>query len=60
MLTCTERGDVGGDRETLVDHPAQSAHNDSGLPERTLTSIDCREAGPVVFPAYAGAQLSVG
>jgi phage head maturation protease len=48
----------GGER--WVDHPARSAQNDSGLPERTLTSVDCREAGPVVFGAYDGAQLSVG
>jgi HK97 family phage major capsid protein len=45
--------------DDLVRHPAVSAHNPEGLPERTITRANVPEAGPVTWGAYAGATAVV-
>jgi hypothetical protein len=45
--------------EEFVLHPAKSASNPSGQPERTLTDVKVFELSAVLFPAYAGTSASV-
>lgn len=45
--------------DDLVRHPAVSAHNPEGLPERTITRLNVPEGGPVTWGAYAGATAVV-
>lgn len=46
-------------QDEYVQHPRRSAHNPTGLPERTLTEVRCREFGPCTFGAYASADAAV-
>lgn len=39
--------------------PERSAHNPSGLPERTIKEVKLYEAGPVTFPADEGTTVGV-
>lgn len=45
--------------EDVNRRPGRSDHNPEGLPERTITAAVVPEAGPVTFPAYAGATAGV-
>jgi hypothetical protein len=45
--------------EEVVRKPERSDHNPDGLPERTITEARVAEAGPVTFPAYAGATAGI-
>lgn len=47
------------DAEDIDRAPTRSAHNPDGLPERTVTAASVSEAGPVTWPAYAGATSGV-
>jgi hypothetical protein len=49
----------GIDDEEIVHKPEVSDHNPEGLPERTIVKASVFEAGPVTFPAYAGATAGV-
>jgi phage head maturation protease len=49
----------GIDDEEIVHKPEISDHNPEGLPERTIVKASVFEAGPVTFPAYAGATAGV-
>jgi HK97 family phage prohead protease len=46
-------------REDFNEEPDPSDENPRGLPERTITELECREFGPVTFPAYPGATAQV-
>jgi phage head maturation protease len=39
--------------------PERSDYNPDGLPERTITSAQVAEFGPVTFPAYAGTTAGI-
>jgi phage head maturation protease len=45
--------------EDYKDAPGVSAYNPDGIPERTIREARIGEAGPVVWPAYAGATAGV-
>lgn len=45
-------------REEWVDAPGTSAHNEKGLPERTIKEFSLAEFGPVTFPAYPSATAT--
>jgi phage head maturation protease len=47
------------DEEEVVRKPERSDHNPDGIPERTITKTTTYEAGPVTFPAYAGATAGI-
>jgi HK97 family phage prohead protease len=46
-------------KEEFVQEPERSAYNPDGIPERTVTELELREAGPVTFPAYEGATAGL-
>lgn len=45
--------------EDYVEKPSKSQYNPDGIPERTIREARIAEAGPVVWPAYAGATAGV-
>lgn len=45
--------------EDYIQKPEKSSYNPDGLPERTILEARIAEAGPVVWPAYAGASAGV-
>jgi phage head maturation protease len=47
------------DEEDVVRKPERSDHNPEALPERSVVKATVYEAGPVTFPAYAGATAGV-
>lgn len=46
-------------REEFNETPEKSAYNPDGIPERTIREARIGEAGPVVWPAYAGATAGI-
>ena len=46
-------------RESWVDKPVGGAHNPAKIPERTITEARLYELGPVTWPAYAQASVSL-
>lgn len=46
-------------KEEWNEEPGVSDHNPEGWPERTITEVRCKEAGPVTFPASPTATASV-
>lgn len=46
-------------RESWVDKPLGGAHNPNRLPERTITEARLFELGPVTWPAYVQASVSL-
>jgi hypothetical protein len=46
-------------KDEWVDEPPRSDHNPGRIPERTLLEVRTFEAGPVTFPAYAGATAGL-
>lgn len=61
LLPALEAGQFGSSfkfrvvKESFDEEPEASEDNPDGIPERVLEEIQLYEAGPVVFPAYAGA-----
>lgn len=53
------RFSVPDDGQEVNRKPARSEHNPEGLPERTITSAQVHEFGPVTFPAYSGATAGI-
>jgi HK97 family phage major capsid protein len=46
-------------RESWVNEPLGGTHNPDKLPERTITEAKLYELGPVTWPAYASASVSL-
>jgi phage head maturation protease len=46
-------------REAIDPKPLRSSYNPGALPERTVREVKLFEFGPVTFPAYAAATVTL-